>query len=77
MLTGDHPYFYNFIILLLVVSTFSLSEMDPKAKASAWAHGDVVDGVIYCKYCKKLIKGGGIFQAQTTLGCHQRPSEGM
>ena len=59
-------YFYNFIILL-IVSTFSLSEMAPKAKDPAWAHADVVDGVMYCKYCKKLIKGGGIYRLKQHL----------
>ena len=60
----DPLYFYNFIILLVVVSTFILSEMAPKAKDYAWAHPDVVDGVMYCK---KLIKGGGIYRLKQHL----------
>ena len=41
--------------------------MAPKAKDLAWAHADVVDGVMYCKYCKKLIKGGGIYRLKQHL----------
>ena len=41
--------------------------MAPKAKDPAWAHADVVDGVMYCKYCKKLIKGGGIYRLKQHL----------
>ena len=43
------------------------SEMAPKAKDLAWAHADVVEGEMYCKYCKKLIKGGGIFRLKQHL----------
>ena len=53
--------------MLVVASTFILSEMAPKEKDSAWAHADVVDRVMYCKYCKKLIKGGGIFRLKQHL----------
>ena len=38
--------------------------MAPKAKDPAWAHADVVDGVMYCK---KLIKGGGIYRLKQHL----------
>ena len=34
--------------------------MAPKAKDIAWAHCDVVDGNIICKFCEKSIRGGGI-----------------
>ena len=67
MKNQDPLYFYNFIILLVVVSTFNLSEMAPKAKYFAWADADVVDGVMYCKYCKKLIKGGKIIRLKQHL----------
>jgi hypothetical protein len=30
-----------------------------KVKDPAWIHVDLVDEEIYCKYCKKCIKGGG------------------
>ena len=40
--------------------------MAPKAKDSAWAHVDV-DRVMYCKYCKKLIKGGEIYRLKQHL----------
>ena len=38
--------------------------MAPKAKDPAWAHADVVEGEMYCK---KLIKGGGIFRFKQHL----------
>ena len=38
--------------------------MAPKAKDPAWAHADVVEGEMYCK---KLIKGGGIFRLKQHL----------
>jgi hypothetical protein len=31
----------------------------PRVKDPAWIHVDLVDEEIYCKYCKKCIKGGG------------------
>ena len=34
--------------------------MAPKTKDSAWAHCDVVDGKMICKFCEKCIGGGGI-----------------
>ena len=49
------------------LSAYLDSEMAPKAKDTAWAHADVVDGVMYCKYCKKLIKGGGIYRLKQHL----------
>ena len=54
-------------MLLFQLSGYPDSEMAPKAKDSAWAHADVVDGVMYCKYCKKLIKGGGIYRLKQHL----------
>ena len=41
--------------------------MAPKAKDYAWAHADFVDEVMYCKYCNKLIKGGGICKLKQHL----------
>ena len=41
--------------------------MSPKAKDPPWAHANVVDGVMYCKYCKKLIKDGGIYRLKQHL----------
>ena len=41
--------------------------MAPKAKDPAWAHADVVEGMMYCKYCRKLIKGEGIFRLKQHL----------
>ena len=41
--------------------------MAPKARDPARVHADVVEGEIYCKYCKKLIKGGGIFRLKQHL----------
>ena len=41
--------------------------MAPKSKYPAWAHADVVEGEMYCKYCKKLIEGGGIFRLKQHL----------
>ena len=34
--------------------------MPPKAKDSAWAHCDVVEGNMVCKLCQNCIGGGGI-----------------
>jgi hypothetical protein len=33
--------------------------MAPKAKDVAWVHVEVIEGLMYCKYCQKCIKGGG------------------
>ena len=41
--------------------------MAPKSKDAAWAHAKVVEGKIYCRYCKKLIKGGGIHRLKQHL----------
>ena len=41
--------------------------MAPKSKDAAWAHAEVVEGKIYCRYCKKLIKGGGIHRLKQHL----------
>jgi hypothetical protein len=32
--------------------------MAPGVKDDAWKHIDMIDGFMYCKYCKKLIRGG-------------------
>jgi hypothetical protein len=32
--------------------------MDPKAKYVAWVHVEVIEGLMYCKYCQKCIRGG-------------------
>ena len=36
------------------------SRLSPKGKDQAWIHADFIEGKLYCKYCKKWIKGGGI-----------------
>ena len=41
--------------------------MAPKAKDPAWIHANVVEGDIYCKYCKKMIKSGEIFRIKKHL----------
>ena len=41
--------------------------MAPKAKDSAWAHCDVVDGKMICKFCEKSIGGGGISRLKQHL----------
>ena len=41
--------------------------MAPKAKDPAWVHADVIEGLMYCKYCHKKIKGGGIFKLKQHL----------
>jgi hypothetical protein len=33
--------------------------MAPKTKDAAWVHAEVIEGLMYCKYCQKCIKGGG------------------
>ena len=38
-----------------------------KSKDTAWIHADVVEGKIYCKYCKKFIKGGDIHRLKQHL----------
>ncbi len=32
--------------------------MHPKSKETAWAHCDVIDGKMICKYCHNPLKGG-------------------
>jgi hypothetical protein len=34
--------------------------MAPKIKDAAWVHAEVIEGLMYCKYCQKCIKGGGV-----------------
>ena len=34
------------------------SRWTPKGKDQAWIHADAIEGKLYCKYCKKWIKGG-------------------
>ena len=41
--------------------------MAPKTKDSAWAHCDVVDGKMICKFCEKCIGGGGILRLKQHL----------
>ena len=41
--------------------------MAPKAKDPAWVHAHVIEGIIYCKYCHKKIKEGGIFRLKQHL----------
>ena len=41
--------------------------MAPKARDPAWVHAYVIEGEMYCNYCKKLIKGGGIFSLKQHL----------
>ena len=36
------------------------SRLAPKGKDQAWIHANVIEGKLYCKYCKKWIKGEGI-----------------
>ena len=43
---------------------------------SAWAHCDMVDGKMICKYCQKSIVGGGIYRFKQHLagiGGHVKP----
>jgi hypothetical protein len=41
--------------------------MVPRVKNAAWIHVDVVDGEMYCKYCKKHIEEGGIHRLKQHL----------
>jgi hypothetical protein len=42
--------------------------MAPQIKDIAWTHVDVLDNEMYCKYCKKHIKGcGGIHRLKQHL----------
>ena len=41
--------------------------MAPRAKDAAWAHVESVDGEIFCKYCNKHIRGGGIHRVKQHL----------
>ena len=41
--------------------------MAPRAKDTAWAHVDTVDGEIFCKYCNKHIRRGGIHRVKQHL----------
>ena len=41
--------------------------MAPKAKDPASAHADVIEGLMYCKYCHKKISGEGIFRLKQHL----------
>ena len=50
--------------------------MPPKAKGTAWAHCDMIDGKMICKYCQKSIVGGGIYRFKqhfTGIGGHVKP----
>ena len=41
--------------------------MAPKVNDSAWAHCDVIDGKMICKFCNKPIGGGGILKLKQHL----------
>ena len=41
--------------------------MAPRAKDAAWAHVETVDGEVFCKYCNKHIRGGGIRRVKQHL----------
>ena len=41
--------------------------MAPKAKDPAWVHANVIEGLMYCKYCHKKIRGGDIFRLKQHL----------
>ena len=41
--------------------------MAPRAKDAAWAHVEIVDGEVFCKYCNKHIRGGGIHRVKQHL----------
>ena len=50
--------------------------MPPKARDTAWAHCDMIDGKMICKYCQKSIQGGGINRFKQHLagiGGHVKP----
>ena len=40
-----------------------------KEKDQEWIHVDVIEGKLYCKYCKKWIKAGGALIDLTIVGC--------
>ena len=41
--------------------------MAPKTKDVAWVHVEVIEGLMYYKYCQKCIKGGGIHRLKEHL----------
>lgn len=41
--------------------------MAPKAQDPAWVQVDVTEGLMYCKYCHKKIRGRGIFRLKQHL----------
>ena len=41
--------------------------MPPKGKDTAWAHFDMIDGKMICKYCQKSIAGVGIYKFKQHL----------
>ena len=50
--------------------------MSPKGKDTAWAHCDMIDGKMICKYCQKSIARGGIYrfkQHLARIGGHVKP----
>jgi len=50
--------------------------MPPKAKDTAQAHCDMIDGKMFCKYHQKSIEGGGINRFKQHLvgiGGHVKP----
>ena len=50
--------------------------MPPKVKDTSWAHCDMIDGKVICKYCEISIAGGGINklkQHMVGIGGHVKP----
>ena len=50
--------------------------MPPKTRDTAWAHCDMIDGKMICKYCQKSIQGEGINRFKQHLagiGGHVNP----
>ena len=56
--------------------SYVVAMMPPKAKDIAWAHCDMIDGKMICKYCQKSIVRGGIYRFKQHLagiGGHVKP----
>lgn len=54
---NNSKFFFHFFFAFLDLHLHST--MAPKAKNLAWAHVDVVEGKMFCK---KNIKGGGVYR---------------